>query len=401
MSHFFIGRQPILDKQLKLYGYELLYRNNSDNEANHSDGDAATAKVMMNAFTETGLNNIVGKHLAFINMPRTFLVNSEILPFEAGRVVLEVLEDIKIDETVITSLEVLLGQGHIIALDDFTYHESLEPIIELAQIIKIDVQQLNHAEIEKNVAALRKFDVELLAEKVETQAEFKFLKDLGFDYFQGYFFARPTVIKGKKIPANKMAVVQLLAKLANSSTDVKTIQDLVKRDVAMSYRILRITNSPLSGLKREIDSIDQAVILLGREAIKKWITTFAMADIEDKPVELMTTSLTRARFCEQLAVNANQPDQDAYFTTGMFSVLDAMMDTDMEKILESLPLDADIISALLKQEGLKGDALKCAIRFEQEQLNDITFADVDEQVIADTYLEALAWADQSLGAIKK
>ena len=401
MSHYFIGRQPILDNHLKLHGYELLFRNTEQNSAKFKDGDAATANVMLNAFTEIGLENIVGDKLAYINMTRQFLTNTELLPFTPGRVVLEVLEDIQVDETLVTALEVLLGQGHTIALDDFRHSQNFEPIIDLAQVIKIDVHQMEDGEIESQVEKLRPYDVDLLAEKVETQEQYDKLKALGFKYYQGYFFAKPSIIKGKKVAANKVAVVQLIAKLSNPRTEVGQIQTLIKRDVAMSYRILRIVNSPLTGVRRTIDSIDQAVILLGRQAIKMWATAFALADIEDKPIELMKIALVRARTCEQLASAKSLHGKESFFTVGMFSVLDAMMDMKMEDILKELPLENDILDALLKREGLMGQALNCTLALESQHPEKATFADLEGQTLSEAYLEALSWADQSLGAIRQ
>ncbi|KKM25215.1 hypothetical protein LCGC14_1597270, partial [marine sediment metagenome] len=198
LSSIVIARQPIFDRQYQTYAYELLFRNNSeDNAANFDqfDGDLATTKVINYSFLEFGIDNLIGNHLAFVNLTRNFILNGDPLPFAGDRVVLEVLEDIEVDDELITAVRKLAHHGYHIALDDFIFHESLRPLLEVASIVKVDILSLSEAALREHVEILKTYPVKLLAEKVETKAEFELCFELGFEYFQGYFFCRPNIVE--------------------------------------------------------------------------------------------------------------------------------------------------------------------------------------------------------------
>ena len=214
MTDIYIARQPIYDRQLDVFAYELLFRNNRQNRAGIVDGDKATTDVIVNTFMEIGLNNIVEDRLAFINLTRSFFLDERMVTMPKDRVVLELLEDIDANEELIQGVRRLAAQGYKIALDDFIYHESLKPLVETASLVKIDVMALSEADIAAHVEELRAYPLKLLAEKVETQAMFDFCMKLGFDYFQGYFFAQPKIITGRALPNNRLAILRLLGKPA-------------------------------------------------------------------------------------------------------------------------------------------------------------------------------------------
>ena len=224
MNDIYIGRQPIYDRKLDVYAYELLFRAASDNSANFTDGDKATSDVIVNTFLEIGLDNIVGNRLAFINLTRAFFVGEHTISLPRDRVVLELLEDIEADEEVINSVKRLSEQGYSIALDDFIYHESLQPLVQLADIVKIDIMAMSRDEIREHVQALRQHPLRLLAEKVETQEEHDYCMELGFDYFQGYFFAQPKVIRGQRLPNNRLAILKLLSRLQDPEITSKQLE---------------------------------------------------------------------------------------------------------------------------------------------------------------------------------
>jgi c-di-GMP-related signal transduction protein len=265
MSDIYIGRQPIYDRKLGVYAYELLFRAASDNSAKFTDGDQATSDVIVNTFLEIGLDNIVGDRLAFINLTRAFFVGEHTISLPRDRVVLELLEDIEADEEVVSSVKRLSEQGYSIALDDFIYHESLQPLVQLADIVKIDIMAMDRDEIREHVKALRQHPLRLVAEKVETQEEHDYCMELGFDYFQGYFLAQPKVIQGRRLPNNRLAILKLLSRLQDPEITTKQLEELIAQDVAFSYRILRYVNSAAYAPPRKIESIHQAGHVPGRQ----------------------------------------------------------------------------------------------------------------------------------------
>lgn len=400
MLDVFVGRQPIYDRQLDVFAYELLFRSGEVNQAGVLDGDQATSQVILNTFMEIGLDTIVGTKQAFINLTRDFILRDYSDVFPAGRVVMEVLEDIAVDAELIEAVRGLSTQGYTIALDDFIYHESLHELVEVADIIKVDIMALDRAALQEHVTILRHYDVKLLAEKVETQDDFKYCKDLGFDFFQGYFFCKPEIIKGQRVPANRLVILQLLAKLQDPEADFQELESIIGRDVSLSYKLLRVINSAFYSLPRKIESLRQALLMLGTKFIASWVSIFILAGIDDKPHELMITAMVRAKMCELLALALGQRNKEAFFTVGLFSALDALMDSPMQEVLASLPLSDEITAALLAHEGLLGDALRCVLAYERGEWDHVACLDLDRVAITDAYLGAITWAaeaDDQLG----
>ncbi len=393
MDDIFLGRQPICDQNLAVYGYELLFRDTQTNSAQIVDGDRATSRVIINTFMEIGLDNIVHNRLAFINLTRAFFTEEHAVPLPRDRVVLEVLEDIVADDELIAGVRRLSEQGYIIALDDFIYHESLKPLVALANIVKIDVMALDHETIAEHVKELRKYPLKLLAEKVETIEEFEFCRDLGFDYFQGFFFARPHVIQGQRLPTNRVAILHLLSRLQDPDISAHELEELIARDVAFSYRILRYVNSAALAL-RKIDSIHQAVVILGLRTIRSWTSLLALSQVHDKPAELVVTAMVRGKMAEGLAAARNASNPESYFTVGLFSALDALMDTSMEEILAQLPLSDNIADALLRYEGKQGEILKCVLAYENADWDNLECGDLSKATVRECYLSAVQWAGQ-------
>jgi EAL and modified HD-GYP domain-containing signal transduction protein len=392
MSDIYIGRQPIYDRKLNVYAYELLFRAASDNSASFTDGDQATTDVIVNTFLEIGLDNIVGNRLAFINLTRSFFVGEHTISLPKNRVVLELLEDIDADDEVIAGVKRLSDQDYTIALDDFIYHESLQPLVTLADLVKIDIMTLSRDEIRQHVNALRQHPLRLLAEKVETQEDFNFCMELGFDYFQGYFFAQPKVIRGQRLPNNRLAILKLLGRLQDPNITPEQLEELIAQDIAFSYRILRYVNSASLALPRKIESIHQAVVILGLQAIKSWTTLLAMSQVDNKPAELVVTAMVRGKMAEGLAKAMNAPQPESFFTVGLFSALDALMDNSMEEILTQLPLADHIAAALLHRRGIHGDILDCVLAYERGQWQNLGCSQLGTHKIRDCYLDALQWA---------
>ena len=395
MTDIFVARQPIFDQEMNVYAYELLFRNDSGSyDANVTDGDSATSQVIMNSFVNIGLENLVGTHKAFINFTRTFISTPDLISLPPDQVVIEVLEDIEPTEAVISTLKSLKDQGHTIALDDFVYDSKFEPLVELADIIKIDIMSLNKDEIEQHVNKLKRHNLKLLAEKVETHEEFEFLKTLGFDYYQGYFFSRPSIVKGKTITPNQLTLLELVSKINNPEIEVDELSDIISMDVSLSHKVLKFINSPMSGLRSRVGSVQQAVVLIGINAIKNWVTILAMASGSKKPAELSTTALIRARSCQLLAKSCHLAKPDSFFTVGLFSTLDAMMDQPLEVLIKELPLSEETMDALIEHTGDFGKALQCSMAMERGDFSQIGFGELNMTELSDIYLQSIQWSDE-------
>jgi len=395
MTEVFIGRQPIFDRELKVVGYELLYRGGDVENALFSDPNHATSVVLSNTFLEMGLERLVDDKLAFINLTRAFLLGEYPLPMRHDRLVLEVLEDIVIDAELIQALEHLSAQGFKLALDDVVDPDAVANILHLAQIVKVDLMQTDFNTLPEHVTRYQTHQVELLAEKVETQAEFEQCKSLGFDYFQGYFLCRPSVLKEKKISGLKMVMLSLLSKLQSPEIEFAEIEDIIRQDVTLSYKLLRLINSAFYTTRSEIKSIRQALTLLGLSQIRAWVSLLLLSESDNKPQELIKTAMIRGKMCEHLAGVIRDARPDVYFTVGLFSVLEALMDLPLKDILAQISLAEDINLALLEQRGELGQALSCVLAYEQGQWEEVHFHGLQPESIIDCYLQALAWADQA------
>lgn len=399
MPDFFLGRQPIFDDQLRIIGYELLYRNGNVSGAGVLDGDQATSQVILNSVVEMGLTRLVGNHRAFINLTRNFILNHDMLPPPDERMVLEILEDVSVDDALLDAVRALRARGYVVALDDFVYHPHLQPLVELADIIKIDLMALQPGQLEQHVAALKNNGAKLLAEKIETKEELANCRALGFDYFQGYFLCRPSNLQGKRLPANRLTTLSLLTKLQDPETSLEELEEVIVKDVTLSYKLLKYINSAVFFGRRNLSSIREAIIYLGRNAIKGWATLIALSGIDDNPTELIVTALVRAKMCERLAAALGDPDRDAAFTVGLFSALDALMDMPMTELVEALPLADDVSAALLSRDGNLGGLLTAVLHYERAEWDEIDFTHLDREDLTNIYLHATEWADQTVSTL--
>jgi EAL and modified HD-GYP domain-containing signal transduction protein len=386
-----VGRQPIYRNGLEVFAYELLHRSSDLNEAAFVNGDSATAQVLLNAFLEIGLDRVVGSNLAFVNIPRNFLLSEYCSSLPKDRVVLEILEDSVPDKPLISSVTKLSRSGYQIALDDFIYSEPFRPLLELTNIAKIDIQAQTRVSVAKHIDALRHYDLKILAEKVETHEEFEFCRKLGFDYYQGYFFCKPNVVSGEKIPFNRLAALRLVAKLQDPGATIAEIEQTVGQDLAVSYKLLRYVNSATNAVKRQIESIRHAVTLIGTKRIRNWATLIMFADMDEKPRELMITAIVRARMCEQLGLAMRQQNVEQFFTVGLFSVLDALLDHPMAQALELLPLAEEVHNGILDHAGLMGSALHCVLAYERSDWNEVVCRNLNHEEIRDAYLNSVEW----------
>lgn len=394
-----IGRQPILDRGGRVRAYELLFRGEMPTEGDDFDGNYATASVIANALTEFDFEDVVGPHQAFINFTEELLQNDLALLLPKERVVLEILENVNVTKKLVKAAAALADKGYHIALDDFVFEPQWEPLIVLAGTVKLDVMALSRTELEEHVKTLRRYDVRLLAEKVENAEEHAWLMDLGFDLFQGYYYAKPNTVSRTRIPQNHLAVVRLLAALNQKSSTIDDIEKLVSEDVSLSYRLLRYINSAFIALPQKVDSIRRAVIFFGLDMLRHWASLLVMAGVEGKPKVLMENALVRARMCERLAAQAGLPETESFFTVGLFSILDSLLDTPMAVILEPLPLSPEIVDALTTGAGVYGEALRCVTSYETCDWANVKFQTLDRNTIGGVYLDSIEWAFDAAGSL--
>ena len=361
-----VGRQPILDRRLKIYGYELLYRSSAGGPAT-VDGDTATARTVLNSFLDFGLQRLVGPHRVFINMTRCFFTGMQPLPVDKERLVIEVLEDIELTPEVVAGVRKLHQEGFAIALDDYRFESRWDPLLPCCSIVKVEALELDLEAYREQIDRLKSLGLTLLAEKVETREKFELAKQLGFDLFQGYFFAKPQTITTPRSKSNKNLLVRMIAKINDPQADMEEIASLVELDPNLSFKILRFINSAAISLPRKVNSIREAVVYVGINRMRAWSTLFLMAGLDLASPELITTSLVRAELCKSLAEEFASGQPDSGYTIGLLSTLDAMLSQPMPELLKELPLPQHMIEALDSHTGPYGNGLQCAIDLERCQ----------------------------------
>ena len=393
MQDIFVGRQPIYGRRLELFAYELLYRGGDVDHADFRQGDRATSQVLLNTFTEFGLERIVGGHLAFVNLTRGFLVGEYPLPVPRSQVVLEVLEDIDPDEEVVEGLRKLRRRGFRIALDDFVYREEFEPMLALADIVKIDVLGLNEEQIRQRHALIAPFGTKLLAEKIESREQFDVCLDVGFDYFQGYFLAKPNVVSGSSVPASRLNLLRLLSEIQSPQCDLERVQEIVSHDVTLSYKLLRHINAAVYGMPRKIDSVKETVIYLGLSAVKNLACLFLLSNVSDTPHELIVSAMLRAKMCELMARKSGVRFAQHFFTAGLFSILDAVMNNPLDSVVGRLPLTDELKQALEDGSGPVGEALSTTLAYERGDWENVGCLGLSRGQIKSAFLEAVEWVE--------
>jgi len=392
-----VARQPILDRRLRVVGYELLFRTPLAEQAVVVDDQAATSSVIVDSFMEIGLGDLVGEHRAYINVSRAFLLSVRPLPLPPRRVVLELLEDQRVDAELLDVLEELTEAGFTVALDDFRLTAETEPLLRYARIVKLDVLEHPPEELAELVRVLgeRRPRLHLLAEKVETREDFDRCHELGFQSFQGYFFARPSRPRQQRIPSRHLHALSAMAQL-NATEDFDELHRIITMDAGLSIRLLRYANSAYLYLPRRVGSVHEGLVMLGAITVRRFALMVALAGANDVPNELLVTALIRARMCQMLSGAGEGPDGDSYFTVGLFSVADALADAPMASVLRELPFRAEIAAALLDRSGPLGEMLEWVMAYERgefDRTGDLIarYPNVDE-----VYRQAVIWADLSV-----
>ncbi len=398
MADIIIGRQQIFDRKLNIYAYELLFRGTDFDLAFKEAATQATNQVITDTILEIGLNTIVGPHKAFINFTTQNILDKTPLHLPKDRIVIEVLENVEIDSRIVGNLKELSKLGYIIALDDFVFSDEWMPLVEFADIIKLDILEMGESKTRELIKRLKPYNVQLLAEKVENYAEYQYLVELGCDYFQGFFFNKPNIVSGKRLSVNQSAPIQLLNTVNNPDVEFEDLTKIISLDVGLSYKLLHYINSAFFSLPNKISSISHAISYLGLKEIKRWINILTLASLSNKPEAVMQNALIRGKMCEELA-NLSGDKSDNFFLIGILSNLDTLLDIPLEEALSHLPLADDIVSAILHQQGLGGEALKCVMSYEHWDISSISFKNIDQSIIGDTYIKSISWAKDVMGNI--
>lgn len=396
-----IARQPICNAKLKVVAFELLYRMQSNgNNAVVTNADGATIDVLLSAFNDLCINDVVGDKLAFVNFTSNILLN-QLPPISPKQLVIELLEGQDVTPELLKSLGRLRKKGYKIALDDFCLNKETIALIEYADIIKLDVLEDEPETWAAYIPKLKARGITLLAEKVETYQVYEQCRDLGFELFQGYFFAKPKVMSGKRISNNELTILSLLSKLNAADVNIEEVTKAITQDANLSYNLLRTINSGLFCIPQKVDSIKHAIMMLGLSHLKSWINFLALSSLDNKPQALTDLAMLRAKMCEQLGKTVtNRSNADDYFTVGLLSLIDALFDTPMSKLIQKLSLPDAIKNALLKQEGAMGKVLKCVIHYEDGQWDKnnnhlLKDSKVTINTITAAYLESVQWVEEN------
>ena len=395
-TSLYLARQPIFDLKGRVFGYELLYRQDRDDPTCQADGDAATASVLTGALLDLGLSTLTGGRQAFLNVTRPLLLGQIGTMIPADEVVIEVLEDIAIDDEVIDACKVLHGKGYRLALDDFVPGSGAEALFPYVSFVKVDVLATSESVATALPRQLTPLGIGSIAEKVERRDVYERMRSAGYSLFQGFYFCGPSVQTAVAVPAQQLAYLRLLAALNQPDLSTSEVETLVKQDVSLSLRVLRSVNSAAYPIRAEVRSIGQALFLLGLEPIRRWASVWCLAGLSaDATPELATLALLRARACELVGEGLDDVESSELFLVGLFSLLDTMLSAPMATALEGLPLSDSAIHALLGQPNRLRAVLDAVICYERSEWDDATAiasqAGIHVPALSKAYTNGLRW----------
>jgi EAL and modified HD-GYP domain-containing signal transduction protein len=396
----YVGRQAVFDRRRRTVGYELLFRDSDENRARFEDADQASATTMLNAIVELGLDRLAGELPIWVNVTERFLLGEYPIPLPPERTVIEVLEDVTVTPALVESLDRLRGQGFTIALDDFVLTAATEPLLAVADRIKVDVLGLDLDTVTRQFEELRATTgVPLVAEKVGTHDEYEAYHDLGFDYFQGYYLELPSIAKVTRLPHDRARLMAILSRLYDADTSVQSLEALIASDVGLSIRLLRLAGSVAMARGNPVGSVRQAIQRLGVEPIAALVMLILVSGFDDKPFELARNALVRARTCELLARSHGLPPGEL-FTAGLLSLVDAVLDRPLQDVLHELPLTPMIKAALLG-DGTSHAArvVEAARLHDRGQLEAVAATGISLQEVFAAWYDAIGWADQLVGSM--
>jgi len=395
----YIARQPILNVHKRLYAYELLYRGAEPYTLKDVSGNRATASLLSSTFLTRGIDEISGMRPCFINFTQDLIERNLPAAFPKGQIVIEILEDVEPSKKVMSVCRKLHEDGYKIALDDFVYKRKFEPLLEIADIIKIDVRLTPLDTITRTLHRLNKYKVKLLAEKVETIADFEKANKLGFTYYQGYFFSKPERIEIRELSSVKVNLLRLLAEVTRKETTMEKLRDIISIDIAISYKLMRFLNSAYFYRLQEVKTVKHAIAYLGEKELRRFVLLVVISELaSEQPGELTRLALVRAKFCELLGeISPHKAISGELFIMGLFSLLDTMLGAPMDKIMDKLPIGRRVKDALAQRSGLLAGFLKVSMAFERNQQRKISSLllelKINPQQVPESYLTAVRYAN--------
>ena len=382
-SHIFVGRQPILDSEGRIYGYELLHRNSEQNNYPDIDPEQATIQLLVNTFLSIGVDQVSGKSKSFINFSGELLIKDIFSSLNSEYVVIEILEDVAITPALISRIREIKNDGFQLALDDFILQEQYAlhtELFELIDYVKVDFLAVN----DKGRQSIERFikqypHIQMLAEKIETEEQFQSAKNSGYNLFQGYFFAKPEIIRGVDIPANLNLHLQIISKLNDSEPNIDEIANLILQDISSTYKLLRFINTMHFKVPKSIGSVKQAIVLIGLRELRKWMRILMLHEISDHTSSgrikaLVSFSMTRAKMCELVALRTGHTNGDELFFVGLFSLMNAIMNRNWADILPMFPFSSEVAETLQGEKTAMMPYLELAIaaeRFDVEKIEEI------------------------------
>lgn len=391
----YVARQPIFDRDEKVFGYELLFRDDMENVFHNIDADVASRSTLDSSLL-VGLDVLCDGRRAFLNCTRDVLIGGLITLLPSQSSVVEILESVPVDAEVVTACQRLKEAGYLIALDDYVSNDPREPLAEMADILKVDLKLTT---VEERAALVRKhgpWRCRMLAEKVENHAEFAEARDQGFVYFQGYYLRRPEMMTTRDVPAQAMNYLKMLQAVSGADLDVPGLEKLIKTETSICYRLLRYMNSAKFGFKKEIHSVRHALAILGDREVRRWVRLIATVGAgQDKTSDLVLCALVRARFGELLTPIAQHGESDL-FLLGLLSMLDVMLEIPMSEILDKIPLDAETKAVLRGESSLLRPIFQLMLVHESgewESARSICRTlQIDPDAVAAFYWQAQQWA---------
>jgi EAL and modified HD-GYP domain-containing signal transduction protein len=393
MIDIYLGRQNIFKSDKSTSSYEIMYYSNGKGENQVGKNSISSALSVIQTILDIGVDNITLGKPAFFSLSTDFICKQKYLPFQAdlGGIFLNTLDE-QINEQLIARITQLKHQKYAIVLDNLQVNRHTIPLLHEVQCGRIDVSNYSKNGLNDLLKQLKPFNLHLYANHVEDHATFEYCKSLGFEYFQGDFFTKPQIVAGRRLPSRRLFVLKMLAALYNPEINIRDLEMIIRQDVSLGYKLMRMVNSAYYGLNSQIESIQHALVLLGINPLRSWLSVILLSEIDDQPGPLMSTAIIRGKMCELIAEMLPNEDVSPYFVTGLFSVLDAMMGLPMEEVLEKIPMTDVINKALLLKEGQLGNTLKSVVAYEQNNWQAINLPKISIQQIREAYLKSIAWA---------
>ncbi|MBV1790282.1 HDOD domain-containing protein [Marinobacterium sp. D7] len=392
-----MARQPIFDRNLRVVAYELLYRSDDETKvANVLNGRHATCNVLINAYSSIVDNQTLRQLPVFLNLPRQMLETDSLPALSPKQVVFELQEELAANDVSIESIKRYKRAGYRIALDNFVYDRAFDELLDHVDIVRLDIRKLGIAKMHDQVRLLKRFGATLLAEKIETHAELEDCIALGFQLFQGYFLKHPEIVAGRRIESNETILLQLLSELLKPEPQEKRLVELIEQDPSLSYRLLSIVNSAAMSRTRKIDSLMEALVILGLTEVRKWVSLIALSGQKAKPAELTRQVLIAACMCEQLAEELKLPgiSPSTAFLCGMLDRIDALLDIEKSAVLDQIAISDAMKAAIIDHEGELGQLLTRVSAFCDGFWSRIRIS--DHPLYHRANLEAMGWADRTL-----